>query len=669
MLKIKEEIEELRRLIHHYDYLYYVEGAPEISDIEYDELYRRLRILEENNPEFDDPNSPTQRVSGEPLKEFKTLAHRVPMLSLENTYSNEEVKEWEKRIKKNISSTIAYIVEEKIDGVGISLTYENGRLIFGISRGNGFQGDDVTRNVKTQKVIPLILNTDTPPSLVEIRGEMFIKKSELKRINKERDKAGLNIFANPRNTCSGTLKLLDPGEVAKRKLNVFFYSIGIWEGSNKPDTQGELLETLRIWGLPVNENFKKCKNINEVFEIYETLNNERKLKGYDIDGAVIKVNSLNAQDSLGATSKSPRWAIAFKFKAIKGVTVIRDVEYGVGRTGIITPVAKLEPLKIGGVTITSATLHNFDQVDRLGVGIGDKVEVERGGDVIPKILGVVKKNKTSTKINPPIECPSCKGAVRKDPDGVYYRCVNLSCPAQLIQKLLHYASLDAMNIEGLGENIARQLIDEGLVAGLPELYKLKEEDLLSLELFARKKAKNLLDAIEFSKTCELTNFIYGLGIRHVGYHIAGVLAEKFKNIDVLVKADCEELKSINEIGPIVALSIVDFFVSPGNSDTVLELLEAGVKPKRSIRTVPILHGSRVVFTGSLSRFTRRKAQDLVEKYGGRVVSSLSGRIDYLIKGENPGSKFEKARELGVKILSEEEFIELIGMKELFTHEK
>lgn len=661
MLKIKEEIEELRRLIHHYDYLYYVEGAPEISDIEYDELYRRLRILEKNNPEFDDPNSPTQRVSGEPLKEFKTLAHRVPMLSLENTYSNEEVKEWEKRIKKNISSTIAYIVEEKIDGVGISLTYENGRLIFGISRGNGFQGDDVTQNVKTQKVIPLILNTDTPPSLVEIRGEMFIKKSELKRINKERDKAGLNIFANPRNTCSGTLKLLDPGEVAKRKLSVFFYSIGIWEGSNKPDTQGELLETLRTWGVPVNENFKKCKDINEVFETYEILSDVRESRDYDMDGAVIKVNSFNAQDSLGATSKSPRWAIAFKFKAIKGVTVIRDVECGVGRTGIITPVAKLEPLKIGGVTITSATLHNFDQVDRLGIGIGDKVEVERGGDVIPKILGVVKKNETSAEINPPIECPSCKGAVRKDPDGVYYRCVNLSCPAQLIQKLLHYASLDAMNIEGLGENIARQLVSEGLVAGLPDLYKLKEEDLLSLELFASKKANNLLDAIESSKTCELTNFIYGLGIRHVGRHIAGVLAEKFRSIEVLMKADCEELKSINEIGAIVAQSIVDFFASPGNSDTVLELLEAGVRPKKSIRTVPILHGSRVVFTGSLSRFTRRKAQDLVEKYGGRVVSSLSGRIDYLVKGENPGSKFEKARELGVKILSEEEFIELVGM--------
>ncbi len=659
--KIEYQINELRQKIRYHNYLYYVKGEPVISDKEYDSNYRELKLLEEQHHEYDDIDSPTKRVGGDLLENFQSYTHMVAMLSLENAYSSDEVMEWEKKISKNTNITKGYILEEKIDGVGISLTYKNGRLSVASTRGNGIQGDDVTQNIRTQKVVPLVLSTDDPPEFIEVRGEMFIKKTELERINDERQKEGKSTFANPRNTCAGTLKLLDSRAVAKRRLSAFFYGLGIWKGKNQPYTQGELLKTYISWGLPVNENFKKCRNITEIINTYEILNNERDNRDYDMDGMVIKVNSFTEQNTLGSTSKSPRWAIALKFPARKDITTVEGIEFSVGRTGIITPVAKLNPVEIGGVTITSATLHNFEQVERLGVSVGDRVEVERGGDVIPKVTGVVKKAENAKFIIPPDECPSCRGKVVKDTDGVYYRCVNLSCPAQLVQKLLHYGSIDAMNIEGLGESIAEQLVSKGFVENLPDLYDLKEENLMQLELFAEKKAKNLYNCINRGKNCELGRFIYALGIGHVGKHIAEVLAYSFKSIDALFNVKYEDLIGINEVGPIVAESVASFFSSAGNLAAVKELLSRGVKPEFKDR-LDTLQGISFVLTGSLKKYSRKEARDKIEKLGGRFVSSVSKETDYLVLGDNPGSKLEKAREIGIKVVEEDEFIALIGDK-------
>jgi DNA ligase (NAD+) len=658
----KSVIEDLRKELRRHNHLYYVKGTPEISDAEYDKLYNKLKKLEEAFAEYDDPDSPTHRVGGAPAEGFETFRHSIPMLSLDNAYSYEEVSAWHDRVKKNGEVTGGYIVEEKIDGVGISLIYENGRLNVAATRGNGFEGDNVTQNIRTQKVIPLVLDTDNPPAHVEVRGEMFIKKSELDRINQQRMNEGKSIFANPRNTCAGTLKLLDPKEVAQRNMSAFFYGVGLWEGDGRPATQDEMLELYKEWGLPVSEQYTKCANIEEINKAYDRLNNGRDQRDYEIDGTVVKVNSIKVQEELGATAKNPRWAIAFKFEARKDVTEVKDVIYSVGRTGIITPVAKLEPVKIGGVTISSATLHNFDYVSSLDVSIGDRVEVERGGDVIPKITGVVTKGKKQIEIKSPLNCPVCGGEVEKDPGGVYYRCINISCSAQLIQKLLHYASPDAMDIEGLGESVAVQLIERGYVKSLADLYDIKASDFLMLDLFADKKAKNLHEAIQKSKDCTLANFIYALGIPNVGKHIAGVLASEYENINNLMSAAHERHMQINEVGPIVAEAIVEFFSSSRNIEVINKLIEKGIRPTYSEIKEKLLDGKKLVFTGGLSKLSRKEAQDKVENLGGRVVSSVSKETDYVVLGDNPGSKYDKAKELGIEILSEDEFIELIGDK-------
>ncbi|MFH1415543.1 MAG: NAD-dependent DNA ligase LigA [Elusimicrobiota bacterium] len=656
---IEERIWECRRELRYHNHLYYVEGDPEISDEQYDRLYAELVELENRYPEYDDPDSPTHRVGGEPIDEFETHTHAVPMLSLENTYSEEEVAQWEKRITKSGPVSAGYVVEEKIDGVGISLTYANGRLVTAASRGNGMQGDDVTGNIRTQKVIPLVLSSDKPPQTVEVRGEMFIRKTEFDRINRKREKNGLKLFANPRNTCAGTLKLLDPSETAKRKMSAFFYGTGVWIGIEKPLTHWELLETLAGWGLPVNPDSVLCNVLEDVFNVYRQMNNKRQGLDYEIDGTVIKVNSFTEQDRLGATSKNPRWAIAFKFEAKKGISVINGVEYSVGRTGVITPVAKVDPVQVGGVTITSVTLHNFDQVEKLDAAIGDRVEIERGGDVIPKINGVIRKSESPGKILPPQNCPSCGHPVRKDPDGVYIRCINLSCPAQLVQKLIHFASLEAMNIEGLGESVAEQLVAAGLVERLSDLYSLKQEDFIKLELFAEKKAENLYNSIMASKKCALDSFLYGLGIPNIGKHLARVLAVRYKNIENIAAADYNTLRDIDEIGPVVAESVTGFFENRENISVVKKLLDMGVAPQYTVGSDE-LSGKRFVLTGSLNRFSRKEARNSIEKLGGRFVSSVSEQTDYLVAGDNPGSKLEKARDLGVNIISEEEFLKMIG---------
>jgi len=655
--QIAERVKDLREQIRHHDYLYYVKSRPEISDRQYDKLYSELKKLEEEYPEFKDPNSPTQRVGGAPLEGFSTVRHRVPMLSLDNTYSKEELKSWEDKIKKIHKPSQGYVVEEKIDGVSVSLTYEKGKFILAATRGNGEEGDDITANIKTQKVIPLLLRGNKFPDIVEIRGEMFISLTELKRINARRESLGKKTFANPRNTCAGTLKLLDPGKVAERRLGAFFYGIGEWRGPNKPGTQYELFSILEKWGLPVDKNYRLCFNIKEVFETCDRLEAERDSRDYEIDGAVVKVNSFEEQEELGRTAKSPRWAIAYKFESKKAVTRINKIIFSVGRTGIVTPVAQLEPVEVGGVTISNATLHNFDQIKKLRVNEGDHVEVERGGDVIPKVLQVVKKGGKTQEIKPPAACPVCGMEIKRDPGTVYYRCFNLSCPAQIKQRIIHYASQSAMNIEGLGESVAEQLYENSLVRKLEDIYSLKKEDLLKLELFADKRARNLIDSIEKSKNAELTNFIFALGIQNVGKHVAGLLAEKYRNIEDLMKAGAEELQEINEIGPVVAESIVDFFENKENKDTVKGLLAKGVVPAVREKTGR-LAGQKFVFTGSLRSLTRKQASDIVEKSGGRVSGSVSSETDYVVAGENPGSKLKKAENLGVKIVSEEDFINM-----------
>ncbi len=656
---VREEIENLRKEIRRHDYLYYVKSAPEISDRKYDELYRKLQKLEEENPQFADQNSPTRRVSGEPLKEFDTVRHTEPMLSLDNTYNRQDIEEWDKRVRKRVNVSDGYEIEEKIDGVGISLAYINGRLDYAATRGNGIQGDDITRNIKTQKVIPLVLRGRKHPSFMEVRGEMFMTLSELKRVNKDRVKRGKSAFSNPRNTCAGTLKLLDPSVVAQRKMKAFFYSCGAWEGLELPETQSRMLELFSEWGLPVNEERYVCPALKDVFDVCEKLERERDKRDYEIDGAVIKVNSLGEQRQLGATVKSPRWAVAYKFKAKKEVTVLKDIEFSVGRTGVITPTAHLEPVKIGGVVISKATLHNFDQVRKLGVSRGDSVEVERGGDVIPKILGVIKKPENSTLVEPPQNCPSCESAIRKDPGGVYYRCLNSRCPAQVVQKIIHYASVGAMDIQGLGESVAEQLYEKNMVKDISDLYALDKDDLEKLELFGEKRARNLIDAIQMSKRKSLADFLFGLGIPNIGKHTAGILAEKYPDVRSLMDTPCEELEKINEIGPVVAQSIRDFFSDPGNRKTVTEILKSGAGFS-GVKVGNKLKGKRFVFTGALKKYNRREAKERVDSAGGRVTSSVSSSTDFVVAGESPGSKLKKARELGVRVISEEDFTDIVG---------
>ncbi len=657
--KIKKEIESLRKKVRKHDRLYYLKGTPIISDSQYDRLYRRLKELEEKFPSYDSPDSPTKRVGGGVLEQFRTLPHREPMLSLDNLYSKEELKGWLKKREKKTGENKGYVVEEKIDGVAISLTYENGILTLALSRGNGREGDDITRNIKRQMVIPLRLDSSPVPDMVEIRGELYISLSEFRRINSIREEKGKNVFANPRNACAGSLKLLDPSKSARRRMSAFFYSVGAWEGAPPPRTQEELLNILSSWGLPVNKNFYCSLTLNDIFESIEKLRRFREERDYEVDGAVIKVNSIKDQKNLGATVKSPRWAVAYKYESKKAITLIKDIEYSVGRTGTITPVAKLEPVKVGGVTISRATMHNFDFTEKIKAGKGDRVEIERGGDVIPKILGLVKKSPNSKGVPLPAKCPSCGEKIRKDPEGVYIRCLNISCPAQLKQKLIHYGSPGAMDIQGLGESVAGQLVEEGLVKKLPHLYRLRKRDLIRLDLFADRKADNLIKEIDESRECSLDSFIWALGIRQVGRHIASVLANRLGSMEALSAAGRDELEEIKEIGPVVAKNIVNFFSGTENKETVRELLNRGVKPRLQNRGGG-LEGESFVFTGSLKKYSRNEAKMEVEERGGRAVSSPSSATDYLVIGENPGSKAEKGKKLGLKIIDEEEFEELIG---------
>lgn len=658
--EIKKEIEKLRQEIRRHDYRYYVLSDPKVSDKEYDQLLSRLKELEQAHPEFKNADSPTVRVSGGLLAGFKTVRHRQKMLSLDNTYSFEELLEWDERVRKGLGQEPEYVVELKIDGVSANLTYEKGRLVAGATRGDGETGEEITGNIRTIRAIPLLLLGEDAPPLIEIRGEVYMDRKDFQALNKQRENDGDTLFANPRNAASGSLKLLDRDIVKERRLNFFAHSLGDSKGQ-RPDSQWEFLARLKKWGIRTNAQARLCGDLEEVKDYCRLWQEKRDSLTYDIDGIVVKVNSIAQQERLGFTLKSPRWAVAYKFPARQATTEITAIKLQVGRTGVITPVAELKPVACAGVVIKHATLHNFDEIRRLEAKTGDRVLIERAGEVIPKIIKVVE-SRGQKPFDIPRNCPVCRGRVIKEKEeDVAYRCINPSCPAQLERGLIHFASRQAMDIEGMGESAVRQLAERGLVKNYADIYRLKKYDLLKLELFKDKKADNLLAAIERSKKQPLSRLLYALGVRHVGEKAAFVLARRFKNIERLMHARKEELDRIYEVGAVMAGSINAYFSQPQTRRLVGSLKKAGLNLKEEAAPVKsgAVSGKNLVFTGELAGYSRSQAEELVRRLGGNPSSSVSKNTDFLVAGENPGSKYEKAKKLGVKIIGEGEFKEMI----------
>jgi len=660
---IKDRIEKLRRDIRRHDHLYYVLNKPELSDHEYDGLYKELKDLEERHPDLITADSPTQRVGGQPIEGFKVVRHMSPMLSLDNTYSADEIRKFDERVRKNLSGKEPeYVVELKFDGVSISLRYEDGRWVLGATRGDGLQGDDVSNNLKTIRSIPLVFDesADKVPSLVEVRGEVYMNKDSFAKINEAKRRSQEDLFANPRNAAAGSLKLLDPKEVARRGLDIYIWGIGYYEGV-KFATHLEVLEYLKRCGFRVNPYFKLCRGIEEAVEYCNSWETKKGKLDVEIDGMVIKVNDLAQRSELGMTSKSPRWAIAYKFPAERALTRLTDIVTQVGRTGAITPVAVLEPVHLSGTTVSRASLHNFDEIKRLDVRVGDKVYVEKSGEIIPKVISVAKEQRSGKEkeFKAPDRCPACGAKLARLHEEVALRCENAGCPAQIKERVLHFASRSAMDIEGMGEAIVDQLVDNGLVRDYGDIYALRFEGIKNLARMADKSAGNLMDAIEKSKSNELNKLVYALGIRHVGERSGWVLADHFGSIEKLQHASMEELTQIDEIGEVMAESIYAFFRNKENLRIVAKLKSAGVKFSQNRRTAGgKLEGKTVVITGTLKSFSRSEAEDLVRRSGGKTSASVSKNTDILVSGEAPGSKFDKAKELGVKIISEEEFKEM-----------
>jgi DNA ligase (NAD+) len=660
--RIGETIRKLRDQIRMHDYLYFVQDQPQISDKEYDSLIARLKKLEADNPEFISEDSPTARVGGGVLKGFSTVKHKRKMLSLDNTYSIEEVKDWAGRVRKGLgqAETVEYVVEHKIDGVSANIAYKSGKLKVGATRGDGESGEDVTANIKTIRAVPLTLMGKDVPDFIEIRGEVYMDRADFDILNKERESEGQVLFVNPRNAASGSLKLLDTGTVAKRRLSFFAHSVGDYEG-REISGQWEYLKKLKDWGVRINKYSRLCKSLDEAIEFCLKWQEKRDTLSYEIDGMVIKVSSFSQQEALGATQKSPRWATAYKFPARQATTVVKDISLQVGRTGVITPVALLDPVECSGVVISHATLHNFDEIRRLDVKIGDRILIERAGDVIPKVVKVVGAGHGKRFVIPK-DCPVCGGkAVKEKEEDVAYRCINSSCPAQLERGLEHFASRLAMDIEGMGESAVKQLVGLKLVKDFADIYRLEEADLGKLELFKEKKARNLMAAIEKSKQQPLSRLVYALGIRHVGEKAAFVLAQKFESIEMLARASRQELEGIYEIGPVIADSVLDYFSLPQTRKLIQELRSAGLNCKEAmIRSEPgPFSGKTIVFTGELKSYSRPEAEALVRKLGGRPSSSVSVNTDFVVAGENAGSKYDLARKLGVKIIEEKKFKEML----------
>jgi len=660
----KERIEQLRKKIEEHNYRYYVLAQPVISDFEYDTLMNELIGLEEDYPQFQDPNSPTRRVGSDINKEFEQVRHRYPMYSLGNTYSPEEVEDFEKRIKKNLSGTIEYVCELKYDGVAIALTYQNGTLQRAVTRGDGIQGDNVTENVKTIRSIPLKLRGDDYPDDFVIRGEILFSHQSFEKLNREKQKRGEAPFANPRNAAAGTLKLQKSATVARRPLDCFLYGLA---GEDLPyPYHYENLKKAEEWGFKISAQLQKCRNINEIFDYINYWDKQREHLPYDIDGVVIKVNSFEQQEALGYTAKSPRWAIAYKFQAEQGQTRLKSIQYQVGRTGAVTPVANLEPVHLAGTTVKRASLHNEDQIRLLDVRLGDTVYVEKGGEIIPKIVGVNKDLRPAD--SQPIEfiqhCPECGTELIKPEGEARHYCPNeTGCPPQIKGKLEHFVSRRAMDINA-AEATIDALYQKNLVGDAGDLYALSREDLLSLERFAGKSAQNLIDSINRSKKVPFPRVLYALGIRFVGVTVAKTLAFHFRSIDKLARASYDELIAIDEIGDRIARSVIDYFSNPRNSEIIEKLKHAGVnmemqeEEKSGNRR---LQGKTIVISGSFSQHSRKELQEMIERYGGKNTSSVSSNTDYLLAGENIGpKKLEQAEKNKVAVISEEEFLKMIG---------
>ncbi|MBI5207872.1 MAG: NAD-dependent DNA ligase LigA [Candidatus Firestonebacteria bacterium] len=662
-MKPEERIKKLRELIEHHNTKYYVENQPEISDTEYDRLLQELINLENKYPLFRTSDSPTQKVGGETLKEFASVRHENPMLSLDNTYSEKELLEFDKRIKKLVKEeNIEYVAELKIDGIAISLIYREGKLYKGVTRGDGITGDDVTLNLKTIKNIPLYVKSLAGISDFEVRGEVFIDHSGFTAMNKEKEKNEEPLFANPRNAASGSLKLLDPNLVAQRPLKIFIYNL-VFTPLFKLKTHFEALNILHDTGFPINLNYMFCRNIQDVFNFCNTWQTKRDILDYDIDGVVIKVNSLYLQEQIGSTSKNPRWAIAFKFPSKQATTKLKNIIVQVGRTGIITPVADLEPVELAGSVISRATLHNSDEINRKDIRVGDYVLIEKGGDVIPKVVQPIISRRTGEEIIfiMPEKCPVCGSPVIRDDEEVAVRCENYTCSAQLKRRLEHFASRDAMNIENLGEMLVNQLVEQKLVNDYADIYFLKKEELVKLERLGDKSAQNIIDAIEKSKKSTLARFIFALGIRHIGITAAKKLAREFQTFENFRRAKLDKLNLIPEIGPKMAESIINFFKDKNIQNILVKFNFVNLLLAQEPETPgnKALNGKIFVLTGTLKKYTRSEAKNLIEKAGGKVNASLSKTTDFLLAGIDPGSKYDKAQKLGVKIMNEEEFEEMI----------
>lgn len=663
----KQEIIKLSQELEEHNYRYYVLDNPIVSDKEYDDLFKRLSVLEEQFPDLKDSNSPTQRVGTKVAGAAQTVKHRVKMLSLDNTYSVEELADWEKRVRKGLpGEKIEYTVELKIDGISAALTYQRGQFVLGATRGDGVMGEDVTHGLRTIRTIPLHLHKKDKnqiPDLLEVRGEVYLSLADFRMINDERKKNNEELFANPRNAASGSVKLLDSRITAKRNLNCFIHSFGVMEGGGVFKSQWEFLEAAKDLGFSVNPHTRFCQSFDEVVSYCREFQEKRPSLPYEVDGVVVKVNSMAQQRQLGETLKSPRWAVAYKFPAHQATTIVKDIVVQVGRTGVLTPVADLEPVECAGVIISRATLHNFDEIKRLGIKAGDRVLLERAGDVIPKIVKVVAhSSKTGKVFTVPQKCPACGGPVVKErEEEVAYRCENPSCPKQLERRLVHFASREAMDIEGLGEAVVTQLLSSGRVKDLADIYFLKKEDLLTLDLFADKKADNLLAAIKNSKAQPLSRLLFGFGIVNVGIKASGILAARYEELDQLLKAKEEDLKEINGIGEVIAHSIIKTLHQTATQKLIEKLRSAGLnfKEPRAALTSHKLKNKKFVFTGELDTMSRPEAGEEVVRLGGEVVSSVSKKTDYVVVGSNPGSKYQKAIELGVTILNEKQFREMI----------
>ena len=662
---VAEEIQQLRKILERYNYEYYVLDNPTVPDSEFDRVFQQLQSLEQANPQYITDTSPTQRIGGKPLDAFNEVEHRIPMLSLGNAFSEEDVIAFDKRIREKLNEkTIGYAAETKLDGLAISLLYVEGKFIRAATRGDGKTGEDVSQNVKTIQSVPLHLTGNTFPNTLEVRGEVFMKRSGFKKLNEQQKKLDEKLFANPRNAAAGSLRQLDPTITAKRPLSFYAYGVGIVEGKELPQDHIKTLAWLKKLGLPVSPETKLCNGLKDSFDYYESIANKRNGLDYEIDGVVLKVNNYEQQAMMGFVSRAPRWAIAYKFPPEEELTKIIEIEVQVGRTGALTPVARLEPVYVGGVTVTNATLHNMDEVERKDIRVGDTVIIRRAGDVIPEVVSVIKDKRPAKtrKFNMPANCPVCQSVVNRVEGEAVYRCTaGLHCPAQRIQAIIHYASRKAMNIDGLGDKLVEQLNNEKLIETVADLYQLSLEDIAGLERMGQKSAENVLAALEKSKHTTLAKFIYSLGIREVGEATSQALANHFGSLEKLQQANQAELENVQDVGPIVAGHIVEFFAEQHNQHIIQRLIDAGVqwKPVKTVQSDHPFTGKTVVLTGTLESMSREVAKEKLQAVGAKVTNSVSKKTDFLVAGENAGSKLDKAGRLGVDILSEDDLLEMI----------